>query len=93
VSRKIRFSACQTFGSAFDMGMVQAGFELVHKVEREGGFGTRNAEVNRHLLGHDWRAQAGNFADWEVVHSDVVVGNPPCSCPGSHSCHVLTSVA
>lgn len=74
-----RFTACQGFAGAFDLGMVQAGFQLVHKVEQRGGFGITNCDANRHLLGYDWGIQAGDHEAWEVVPSDVVVGNPPCS--------------
>lgn len=74
-----RFIACQSFAGAFDLGMVQAGFELVHKVEQPGGFGLGNCVGNRHLLGERWTHQACSYDAWEVMPADVVVANPPCS--------------
>jgi site-specific DNA-cytosine methylase len=73
------FVACQSFAGGFDLGMVQAGFELVHKVEQVGGFGVANCEVNRALLGDRWRSQACTPDQWEPVPADVVAANPPCS--------------
>lgn len=79
------FIACQSFAGGFDMGMTQAGFRMIHKVEQQGGFGIPNCEANRHLLGDQWSAQAGDCNDWEVMPAQVVIGNPPCSKPGSPS--------
>jgi site-specific DNA-cytosine methylase len=67
------------FAGGFTLGMVQAGFELVGKKEMKGGFGVANCEANRHLLGHNWRAQAGDPAGWTTHDAEVVFGNPPCS--------------
>lgn len=74
-----RFVACQTFAGAFDMGMVQAGFELVHKVEQKGGFGMPNCLANRDLLGHNWTHQSGDYRAWEAPNVEVIASNPPCS--------------
>lgn len=74
-----RFAACQSFAGGFDLGMVQAGFELAHKVEQKGGFGGANCLANRHLLGYDWGFQAGDHREWESVDVDVIAANPPCS--------------
>jgi DNA (cytosine-5)-methyltransferase 1 len=68
-----------SFAGGFTLGMVQAGFKLVGKREMKGGFGVANCEANRHLLGHDWRAEATDPSKWSVVSADVVFGNPPCS--------------
>lgn len=73
------FIACQAFAGAFDLGMVQAGFEFVHKVEQAGGFGMPNCLANRHLLGASWTYQVGEYRDWEAPHVDVIAANPPCS--------------
>jgi site-specific DNA-cytosine methylase len=73
------FVACQSFAGGFDLGMVQAGFKMLHKVEQVGGFGVANCEVNRHLLGDDWRSQACTPDQWEPVKADVIAANPPCS--------------
>jgi len=73
------FAACQSFAGGFDLGMVQAGFEFVHKVEQVGGFGMGNCLGNRHLLGDKWGAQACVPEEWEAPHVDVIAANPPCS--------------
>lgn len=70
---------CLGFAGGFTLGMVQAGFELVGKREMPGGFGVANCEANRHLLGHNWRAEVGDHAQWGVIDADAVFGNPPCS--------------
>ena len=69
----------QTFAGGFDVGMVQAGFKLLHKTEDKGGFGMANCLANRHVLGQDWTSQVSPPDQWEVKDADVVVGNPPCS--------------
>lgn len=75
-----RFVACQSFAGGFDLGMVQAGFELVHKVEQRGGFGLGNCLGNRHLLGESWTSQACDYAEWYAPPNvDVIAANPPCS--------------
>jgi len=74
-----RFAACQSFAGGFDMGMVQAGFEFVHKVEQAGGFGMENCLQNRHLLGSSWTHQSGDYLAWHAPDVDVLVANPPCS--------------
>ena len=75
-----RFVACQSFAGGFDLGMVQSGFELVHKVEQRGGFGLPNVLANRHLIGDNWTHQAGDPADWRVPRDvNVIAANPPCS--------------
>lgn len=73
------FLACQSFAGGFDLGMVQAGFEFVHKVEQAGGFGMGNCLANRHLLGQSWTAQAGDYREWHAPHVDIIAANPPCS--------------
>lgn len=76
-----RFVDAQCFAGGFTLGMVQAGFELVGKREMKGGFGVGNCEVNRHLLGDAWRAEATDYTEWSVpaAGAQVVAGNPPCS--------------
>jgi hypothetical protein len=74
------FVASQSFAGGFDLGMVQAGFKFVHKVEQVGGFGMGNCLGNRHLLGDSWTHQAGDPSSWYAPEGvDVVAGNPPCS--------------
>lgn len=68
------------FAGGFTLGVVQAGFELVGKRELPGGFGVLNCEVNRHLLGDNWTAEACESERWSVPPNvDFVFGNPPCS--------------
>ena len=64
-----------------DLGLVQAGWTMVHKVEEKGGFGLRNVQMNRHLVGKDWTSQACEPDEWETPEKEVVLvaGNPPCS--------------
>lgn len=69
----------QGFAGGFDVGMTQAGFKLIHKVEMKGGFGLANCLANRDILGHDWTYQSGEPHEWIAPHADVVAGNPPCS--------------
>lgn len=73
------FVACQSFAGGFDLGMVQAGFELVHKVEQVGGFGLGNCLGNRALLGDRWEGQAAPPDEWHAPSADVIAANPPCS--------------
>lgn len=67
------------FAGGFTLGVVQAGFELVGKKEMPGGFGVANCEVNRHLLGYQWRADVGVPESWSKIEAEFVFGNPPCS--------------
>jgi hypothetical protein len=75
----VRAIDCLGFAGGFTLGIVQSGFTLVGKREMKGGFGVANCEVNRHLLGYDWKSQAVDPANWEVTPAEVVFGNPPCS--------------
>lgn len=72
---------CQGFAGGFTLGVVQAGFQLVGKREKKGGFGARNCEVNRHLLGDGWQTEAVDPSEWSVPGggASLVFGNPPCS--------------
>lgn len=72
---------CQGFAGGMTLGVVQAGFKLIAKREMKGGFGVANCEVNRHLLGVDWHAEAVSPEAWSVPQggADLVFGNPPCS--------------
>lgn len=87
----VDFIACQSFAGGFDTGAVQAGLRMVHKVEQRGGFGLANCEANRHILGYDWTSQACDPMEWEVMPAQVVIGNPPCSLPGSVAYHPKSS--
>lgn len=71
---------CQGLGGAFTLGTVQAGFDLVGKVELPGGFGVAVCEDNRHILGENWESQVGIQDSWELFDDvQYVFGNPPCS--------------
>ena len=74
-----KFVASQTFAGGFDVGMVEAGFELVHKVEQKGGFGMPNCLANRGVLGQHWTSQVGDPKTWIVKDAEVLTSNPPCS--------------
>lgn len=68
---------CQSFAGGMALGTVRAGFELVAKCERKGGFGVVPMDTNRHLLGSDWTI---HIEDWPTIKKvDYVFGNPPCS--------------
>jgi site-specific DNA-cytosine methylase len=72
---------CLGFAGGFTLGVVQSGFKLVGKRELTGGFGVANCEVNRHLLGDSWEAEACDPVRWTVPGggAELVFGNPPCS--------------
>jgi site-specific DNA-cytosine methylase len=72
------FAACQTFAGGFDLGMVQAGFKFIHKVEQGGGFGMPNCVENQHLLGR-FTHETGDYHHWHAPNVDVLAANPPCS--------------
>lgn len=75
------FSDVIGFGGGFALGMTQAGFELRAKREIM-NFGVKNCEANRPLLGWKWDAQVKPLTrepEWDITHTDVVTGNPPCS--------------
>lgn len=67
------------FAGAFDLGVVQAGFELVGRRQAKGDFGGALVEGNRHLLPGPWETVADDPETWPVVEVDFVFGNPPCS--------------
>lgn len=75
----VTFTDCQCFAGGLTLGGVQAGMTLVGKLEDEGGFGVRNCEANRKLLGDNWESQVGAPSTWEPIDSDVILSNPPCS--------------
>lgn len=71
---------CQGFAGGFTMGVVQAGFKLVHKAEMSAGFGVANCTTNRHLLGEEWGVQTCDPSEWEPLPDvQFLFGNPPCS--------------
>lgn len=75
------FSDVIGFGGGFALGMAQSGFDLRAKREVM-NFGIKNCEANRPLLGWNWDAQVKPLSrapEWDVVPTDVVTGNPPCS--------------
>lgn len=70
---------CQGLAGAFTLGTVEAGFDLVAKVELPGGFGVDNCTSNRHLLG-EFEVQVASEHEWEPYDGVAYVfGNPPCS--------------
>lgn len=75
------YISCQSFAGGLDVGVTQAGWQLIHKIEQRGGFGLKNCLANRHILGQEWSHQACDPAEWEVMPTDAVFANPPCSLP------------
>jgi site-specific DNA-cytosine methylase len=61
------------------MGATKAGMQMIHKVENVGGFGIKNVDAQRHLLGEQWGWQAVEPQEWEAFQTEIVIGNPPCS--------------
>jgi len=77
---EINFVDCQGLAGAFTLGTVQAGFNLVHRVSLEGGFGDEVVDRNRHLLGDGWRQDEGTLPEeWARGAAGVVCGTPPCA--------------
>ncbi len=83
-----RFIDCQCFAGGFTLGAVQAGFELVAKREKEGGFGAPAVESNRHILGNNWQLEACSPSHWTPIEAEAVFANPPCSGWSVRSVHV-----
>lgn len=82
----MRVADCQGFAGGFTLGAVQAGLDLVVKVENVGGFGMAQCEANRGLLGQAWLPYVGPADEWAdvgrsegIAGSEVVISNPPCS--------------
>lgn len=75
----VTFVDNQGFAGGMTLGGVQAGMTLLAKYEDVGGFGAANCDVNRHLLGEDWKLQISAPSTWEPVVADVILSNPPCS--------------
>lgn len=74
------FIDCQGFAGGMAVGATQVGLQLVHKVEKKGGFGLPLMDTNRAFLGEDWGYEVGDpETDWEPFQADVVVGTPPCA--------------
>lgn len=76
----MKFIDCMGFAGGFTLGAVQAGWKLERKWELPPapGFGTRNCEGNRQLLGEDWLVEVAP-GTWEPLEAQAVFGNPPCS--------------
>lgn len=76
-----QFVDCQGFGGAFSVGAALAGWILVGKREKPGGFGIPLMEANRLFLGDAWKSEACDPQDWTVpsAHVDAVIGTPPCA--------------
>lgn len=76
----MKFVDAHCFAGGLALGMHQAGFELVGKYETQGAFGAPNMLANRHILGHDWSVQGGDYSEWEPIPDvPIVAANPPCS--------------
>lgn len=76
----MRYVGVQTFGGGMDLGLVQAGWELVHRAEQKGGFGLAECDANRHLLGQNWTMEDGEPSTWQPFDDiQAVFSLPPCS--------------
>jgi site-specific DNA-cytosine methylase len=69
------------FAGGFDLGVTQAGFDVVAKREPDAfdGFGVSQVEEN--LGVPDVQVTAPEF--WRAVRADMVFGNPPCFSAGT----------
>lgn len=67
------------YAGGFTLGAVQAGMRLIGKHEDASGFGIRQCEANRRLLGDDWESEAIDPKDWTPQDAQVIIANPPCS--------------
>lgn len=67
---------CQGLAGAYTLGTVQAGFNIVGKLELD-NFGTQNTARNAALLG-EFPHVIGE-EDWPVLEAPYIFGNPPCS--------------
>lgn len=75
----IRYLGVQTYAGGFDIGATQAGLQLVGRIENKGGFGIRQCETNRRILGDAWESQVGEPSTWEPLSAEIILSNPPCS--------------
>ena len=74
----MRAVAVHSFAGGFDLGVKQAGFDIVGKIEGKPGFGLPIVEANRELLG-DFPIVELDEKEWPAFQADLVYGNPPCS--------------
>lgn len=71
---------CQGFAGAFTLGAARSGFEVIAKIEMEGGFGVPSVMHNLNHINADMQLQVGRVSDWEgYADTPLVFGNPPCS--------------
>ena len=72
---------CMGFAGGFALGVTQAGFDVVHKVEPAvfTGFGVPQVEVNMPGVTID----VTEPELWSIVKADMVFGNPECFAAGT----------
>lgn len=71
---------CQSFAGGFTLGVAQAGFRVVKKLEMTGGFGVPSVDVNRDLINPNLEIEVGDPGTWLPVDGlPFLFGNPPCS--------------
>lgn len=66
------------FAGAFDLGIAQAGGEIIGKMEGS-KFGAQAVDDNRHLVGEFPIITTGPDTWEDSLRPDLVFGNPPCS--------------
>src|SRR6185312_504217 len=86
----IRYLGVQTYACGFDVGATQAGLELVGRLEDKNGFGLRQCEANRRILGDNWESQAVDPEHWQPLPAEIVLSNPPCSAFSSMTYGTIT---
>lgn len=86
----IDFIDAHGFAGGFTVGGVQAGMRLVGKHEDKSGFGIRQCEANRRVLGDAWESEACDPKNWTPQPAQVMLTNPPCSAFSSMTYGTIT---
>lgn len=86
----IDFIDVHGFAGGFTVGAVQAGMRLIGKHEDTTGFGVRQCEANRRVLGDAWEAEMMSPGNWTPQAAPVIISNPPCSAFSSMTYGTIT---
>lgn len=86
----VDFIDAHGYAGGFTLGGVQSGMRLVGKHEDESGFGVRQCEANRLLLGDDWESESVKPEHWTPQQAEVMLVNPPCSAFSSMTYGTIT---
>lgn len=87
----VDFIDAHGFAGGFTVGGVQSGMRLIGKHEDKSGFGIKQCEVNRRVLGDAWEAEAVDPKDWTPQDAQVMLTNPPCSAFSSMTYGTITN--